>query len=81
LKNIKKTDKQELAGFQVYIEKNRLLGSISEVVLNNGQWLLLVTSTEEKEILIPFHEHFIVSIDKRKKIVFMEIPEGLTEIN
>jgi 16S rRNA processing protein RimM len=81
LKNIQKTDNQELTGFQVYIEKNRLLGSISKIVMNNGQWLLLVTSTEEKEILIPFHEHFIVSIDKRKKVVFMDIPEGLTEIN
>jgi 16S rRNA processing protein RimM len=81
LKDNQKADKQGLTGFKVYIEKNKLLGSISEVVLNNGQWLLLVNSTDEKEILIPFHEHFIVSIDKRKKIVFMDIPEGLTEIN
>ena len=36
---------------------------------------------EKKEILIPFHEDFIVSIDKKKKIIIMDIPEGLTEIN
>ncbi len=34
-----------------------------------------------KELLIPFHEDFIISIDKRKKIIIMDLPEGLTEIN
>jgi 16S rRNA processing protein RimM len=79
--NDQKADTPSLTGYQVYAGENILLGSISEVILNNGQWLLIVKSAERKEILIPFHEHFIVSIDKRKKVMIMDIPEGLTEIN
>jgi 16S rRNA processing protein RimM len=79
--NNKTTDSQGLTGYEVFVKKNILLGLISEVILNSGQWLLIVKSPDRKEILIPFHEHFIVSIDKRKKVVIMDIPEGLTDIN
>ena len=74
-------DDQYLVGYAVYIQEDRLLGSVSEVLQNNGQWLISVKSINKKEILIPFHEDFITSIDKRKKVVIMNLPDGLTEIN
>jgi 16S rRNA processing protein RimM len=76
-----KEDNQNLIGYRVFVQEDKLLGSISEVLTNNGQWLINVISINKKDILIPFHEHFIVSIDKRKKVIIMNIPEGLTEIN
>jgi 16S rRNA processing protein RimM len=76
-----KEDNQNIIGYRVFVQEDKLLGSISDVVANNGQWLINVISTSKREILIPFHEHFIVSIDKRKKVIKMDIPEGLTEIN
>ena len=77
-----KTDNiQSLKGFKVLIEGDELLGSITEVITNPGQWLLNIISVKNKNILIPFHEHFIVRIDNVKKIIVMDIPEGLTEIN
>ena len=72
---------ESLVGYKVLIQDEELLGSITEVIPNPGQWLLNIISVNNKEILIPFHEHFIVSIDKKKKILVMDIPEGLTEIN
>jgi ribosomal 30S subunit maturation factor RimM len=51
------------------------------VAPNNGQWLITVVSENKKEILIPFHEHFIVRIDKGNNSVIMNIPEGLKDIN
>ena len=74
-------DIQTLREFKVIVEGNKLLGSVTEVIPNPGQWLLNILSTEKKNILIPFHEHFIVSIDKAKKTIFMDIPEGLIDIN
>jgi 16S rRNA processing protein RimM len=74
-------DVESLVGFRVLIRGSELLGSVSEVIPNPGQWLLNIVSTKDKDILVPFHEHFIVSIDKKKKIIEMDIPEGLTEIN
>ena len=76
-----KADNQNLVGYLVFAQEDRLIGSISEIISNNGQWLLNVISTDKRDILIPFHEHFIVSVNKRKRTVVMDIPEGLIEIN
>jgi 16S rRNA processing protein RimM len=75
------SDTQILTGFSVLTKQKVLVGSISEIIPNNGQWLLSVISPGKKSILIPFHEDFIISIDRKKKIVFMDIPDGLLEIN
>ena len=72
---------ESLIGYSVIISDDILLGTIKEVIQNPGQLLLNVLSTRNREILIPFHEHFIISIDKGNKNLVMDIPEGLTEIN
>jgi 16S rRNA processing protein RimM len=74
-------DIQNLIGYEVIMYGDRYLGSVTEVIQNPGQLLLNVSSPEKKNILIPFHEHFIISLDKKKKIIVMDIPDGLTEIN
>jgi 16S rRNA processing protein RimM len=74
-------DNENLVGYKVFVNDDKLLGSVSEVFMNKGQWLINVISINKKSILIPFHEHFIVSLDRKKKAVIMNIPEGLTEIN
>jgi len=66
---------------KVYTSEDIQLGSISDVISNNGQWLLNLTSKDKKSILIPFHEDLIIRIDKKKKIVVMDIPDGLLDIN
>jgi 16S rRNA processing protein RimM len=77
----KKTDSLLLLGYQVFTQNNKLLGPVSDIIPNNGQWLLNVISADKKSLLIPFHEDFIISIDKKKKSIVMDIPEGLLEIN
>jgi 16S rRNA processing protein RimM len=72
---------QSLTGYTVLIKDDKLLGSITEVISNPGQMLLNIVSPENKIILIPLHEDFIVSIDNIKKIIVMDIPEGLIDIN
>jgi 16S rRNA processing protein RimM len=76
-----KEDNITIIGYKVYTSEEQLLGSISEILQNNGQWLINVISITKKDILIPLHEDFIVSLDKRKKIIIMTIPEGLIGIN
>jgi len=77
----KKEDNQLLIGYQVFTQDHTLLGPVSDIISNNGQWLLNVSALNKKNLLIPFHEDFIISIDKKKKCVIMDIPEGLLEIN
>jgi 16S rRNA processing protein RimM len=68
-------------GFTVFLPGNNLLGTVADIIENPGQVLLVLKSPTGKEILIPFHEDFIISINKRKKLIEMDLPEGLTEIN
>jgi 16S rRNA processing protein RimM len=77
----KTNDIHNLDGYQVFTSDNEILGIIREIISNPGQLLLSVITSGKKEILIPLHEDFIVSIDKEKKTILMDIPEGLTEIN
>jgi 16S rRNA processing protein RimM len=70
-----------LIGYKVIVRDKIVVGIIKELMSNSGQWLLKIDSPQKKEILIPLHEDFIVSIDQNKKIIEMDIPEGLSEIN
>ena len=72
---------KSFTGYNVLTSDNILLGSVEEVIDSPGQLLLSVVTESKKTILIPFHEHFIVKIDNKMKLLIMEIPEGLTEIN
>lgn len=68
-------------GYKIFLPENTLLGTIRSVIENPGQLLLSVVTESGREILIPFHEHFILGIDKKRNIIKMNLPEGLTEIN
>src|SRR5664280_1681218 len=69
--NKNKVGPENLIGYSIFVEEDKLLGSISEVMTNSEQWLINVISIKKKNILIPFHEDFIVSLDKRKKVIIM----------
>jgi 16S rRNA processing protein RimM len=72
---------ENLTGYTVLIKDDISLGTIIDVIRNPGQWLLRILSPAKKELLIPLHEDFIISIDNNKKIIAMDLPEGLTDIN
>jgi|WetSurMetagenome_2_1015567.scaffolds.fasta_scaffold00006_162 16S rRNA processing protein RimM len=74
-------EKNALQSFSICLSDNTIIGTIKEVIENPGQLLLNISTPDNKEILIPFHEDFIRSIDKKKKIIRMDLPEGLLEIN
>lgn len=81
VENERSEDIQELTGYKVLSQSKAYLGIVTEVIPNPGQWLLSILSDENREILIPFHEDFTVSIDRITKTLIMDLPEGLTEIN
>jgi 16S rRNA processing protein RimM len=74
-------DPVSLDGYMVKLTSGETLGTIHEVILNSGQWLLKIISPRNKEILVPFHEDFLLNIDYKNRYIVMDIPEGLTEIN
>jgi len=74
-------DANTLISYKICLTDKSIVGTINEIIENPGQWLLQVTTPAGKKLLIPFHEDIIVSIDKRKKIIIMDLPEGLLGIN
>ena len=70
-----------LIGYQIITADNILLGTVHRIIENSGQTLLNIQTSLNKEILIPLHQDFIVRIDNKKKVITMDLPEGLTEIN
>jgi 16S rRNA processing protein RimM len=55
------------------------VGTILEIIEQPHQ-LLCKVDHKGKEALIPVHEHNLLEIDTKKRILFLELPEGLLEI-
>jgi 16S rRNA processing protein RimM len=72
---------ESISGFKVILKNKELIGTVKETIQNPGQDLLNIISPEGKEILIPFHEAFILKISTKNKSILVELPEGLTDIN
>lgn len=71
---------KNISGFKIILRNKDEIGIIKEVIHNPGQDLLRVISSAKKEILIPYHEDFIIKIDHKKESIMMELPEGLIDI-
>jgi 16S rRNA processing protein RimM len=67
-----------LLGYHI-INEDTDLGEILEIIEQPHQ-LLCKIDYKGKEALIPVHEDFLLKIDKKKKQVHVELPEGLLDI-
>ena len=77
-KYVAKTAPIMLLGFHI-INEGEDLGEILEVIEQPHQ-LLCRIDYKGKEALIPVHEDFLLKIDKKKRQVQVELPEGLLDI-
>ncbi len=69
----------EVVGFEVHDQVNGLLGEVREV-MQAGPNRLLVVQHVDKEVLIPVNGPFITSINKAKKSIIVDLPEGFLEL-
>jgi len=67
-----------LLGFHMR-QEDEDLGEILEVIEQPHQ-LLCRIEWKGKEALIPIHEETLVKIDKKKKIVIVNLPDGLLDV-
>jgi 16S rRNA processing protein RimM len=68
-----------LIGCKVQDKNKGELGVIREVYEVPGQDLLSMDYME-KEVLIPVNEHIILKVDHKKKILYVDLPEGLVDL-
>ena len=65
-------------GFRVEDIHHGNLGEIT-CVDDSTVNVLFVINHEDREVLLPAHEEFIRGLDKKKKLLTVEIPDGLLE--
>ncbi len=68
----------EIIGFNVY-NGNELLGTLEKIDNYGSHDILNVKSIEGKEVLIPYREEFVKSIDADEKKIVVELIEGFLE--
>jgi len=69
-------------GFEVKDKSLGLVGKVIGFIHFNEQSLLKLASIREgKEILIPMVEEIILSVNMQKKLITVELPEGLADLN
>lgn len=67
-------------GFMVY-DGDNLLGEIIDYDDETENVLFLISNEKEEEFIVPACDEYIVDIDNQKKILRMELPEGLLSMN
>jgi 16S rRNA processing protein RimM len=69
----------EILDFEVWDENHGLLGRVTSVI-QTGANKLLEVDNNGKEILIPINSPLITSINKSKKKICVDLPEGFLDI-
>lgn len=69
----------EVKGFEVVDRNIGSLGKLTEVMDNAAQAVLCVRHSSGKEILIPLVDEFLIGVDREKKILNVQAPEGLVD--
>jgi 16S rRNA processing protein RimM len=77
-KFVAKSSNLSFLGYMVY-DKEKPLSDIREVIEQPHQVLVKIIY-QEKEMLIPINEAFILKIDAKNKKVILDLPEGLLDI-
>ena len=65
-------------GFRVEDIHHGCLGTVVDVDYANMNVLFVIENGDE-EVLLPAHEEFILDIDRKKKILKVDIPDGLLD--
>jgi 16S rRNA processing protein RimM len=70
----------ELVGLRVITMIGDEVGTVSDVILL-GESSLLVVDRRGQEALVPFHESFCKEVDLAAKVIKVDLPAGLLDLN
>ena len=70
----------EIQNFKLKDAEQVLLGEIVSFSSNGVQDLLVVKTTDDKKVEVPFVDEFIKKIDFKHQTVVMDLPEGLFDL-
>ncbi len=71
---------KDLIGFSAYDENDDFIGEIINLNTSTPQAFFELTSARGP-VLIPVNEDWILEIDEENKSIYLELPEGLLDLN
>lgn len=63
-------------GFEVR-QDGELLGTVKDVRVHPAQDMLIFTAADGSDVMVPFVDAFITSVDKKKRILHVRLLEGM----
>lgn len=70
----------DLIGFQITTADNSFSGEITDIDDSTENILFVVSAPDGHTSLIPVADEFITHIDARRKLIVMELPDGLLSL-
>lgn len=70
-----------LTGFNVYNAEGCLVGTIAQVDDSSSNILLIIDRTDGNELMLPFHDDFLLRFDLRERLLQLDIPDELLHLN
>ncbi len=68
-----------LQGYRI-VDENSGYSAIIDEYIDNPANPLFVVQMNDREVFIPVQEDFVVRINRKKKILYVNLPEGLTDL-
>ncbi len=70
-----------LTGFNVYNQENKEIGKIAHVDDSSSNILLTIETIQNKELLFPFHNDFLLDFDLQERTIKLLIQEEIFSLN
>ena len=69
----------EIIGYEVQDKRHGFIGCVEEILDRPEQEIIRILKGK-KEILVPLTDEMISKIDRKKKILILDTPEGLVDL-
>ncbi len=70
----------EFLNYQVFEQTHGNIGYIEDIEDSTHNVLLRIKHPSGKEVILPFNDQFVTSINKKEKQIIYKVPEGLIEL-
>ena len=73
-------EEEDFTGWTVRNQDGVAVGTVSDWEDIPGNTCLWVSRPDGSEVLLPYHEDLLISVDSKKKILSLTIPEGILNL-
>jgi len=70
-----------LTGYAVYAGHDAYIGTVEKILSLPMQYMLVIRTDDAREKLLPLNEDWIISMDSENKVIKMDLPGGILDIN